>query len=306
MAPLGNLRECINLHFQNSAQPGQRFAKGVPSAVTLISSLIFFFCPCLLAQQDVASIVQKSVQANSRDWNEAPKYDYEEKDRDTQGTKTYEVTDVLGTPYERLIAINGKELSSAQKAEQQKKYAQMLAQRKAESSSQRAKRIAKYQADRRRDHAMLEQLTKAFNFKLEGEEELAGHKVYVLNATPRPGYQPPNRDTQVLLGMEGKLWIDEASSQWVKVEAHVIRPVRIEGFLAQVEPGTHFELSKTPVSEDIWLPEHYAMSASAKVFFVVPHHSQEDETYFNYHKRQNSSAGNAQSSKKDQYAASRR
>jgi len=30
--------------------------------------------------------------------------------------------------------------------------------------------------------------------------------------------------------MEGKLWIDEKTFQWVKVEATVIRPVSIEGF----------------------------------------------------------------------------
>jgi hypothetical protein len=41
----------------------------------------------------------------------------------------------------------------------------------------------------------------------------------------------------VLTGMEGKLWIDEKTFQWVKVEATVIRPVSIEGFLAEVEPG---------------------------------------------------------------------
>ena len=296
---------CTNLHSRTSAQPTDPFARGLPRAVSLILSLILL-CPCLFAQQDVARIVQNSVQANDRDWNEAPKYDYEERDRDGQGTKTYEVTDVLGTPYERLIAINGKELTATQKAEQQKKYSQMLAQRKAESRSQRAKRIAKYQSDRRRDHEMLQQLTKAFNFKLDGEQELAGHKAFVLNATPRPGYRPPTRDTQVLSGMEGKLWIDEASYQWVKVEAHVIRPVRIEGFLAQVEPGTQFELEKSPVEGDIWLPVHYAMTASAKVLYFLHHHSQDDETYFNYHKRQNSSDGDAmQSSKKDQNAASR-
>lgn len=304
MVPLGKLRECTNLHSGNSARPVDPFANGLPRAVRLFLSLILF-CPCLLAQQDVATIVQNSVQANNRDWKEAPNYDYEERDRDGQGTKTYEVTDVFGTPYERLIAINGKELSAAQKAEQQKKYDQMLAQRKAESTAQRAKRIAKYRADRRRDHEMLEQLTKAFDFKLEGEQELAGHKAYVLNATPRSGYQPTSRDTQVLPAMEGKLWIDKASYQWVKVEAHVIRPVRIEGFLAQVEPGTKFELEKSPAEGDIWLPVHYAMTASAKVLYLLHHHSQEDETYFNYHKRQNSSAGNAQLSKKDQYGASR-
>lgn len=261
-----------------------------------------------IAQPDVASIIAKSVEANDRDWDAEPQYDYTERDRDAHGpgTKTYAVTMVLGSPYERLVAINGKELSSAQKKEEQKKYDQMLSARKSESPEEKAKRVSSYEAGRRRDHEMLTQLTKAFDFTLEGEQTLAGRPVYVLNATPRAGYQPPNRDCEVLPGMQGKLWIDEASFQWVKVEAHVMRPVSIEGFLAQVEPGTKFELEKTPVNKDIWLPKHYAMRASAKVLFIVPHHSHEDETYFNYHQSQSSSnTSQLRSQSQAQYANSR-
>jgi hypothetical protein len=63
------------------------------------------------------------------------------------------------------------------------------------------------------------------------------YNVYVLRATPRKGYQPPNMQSQALLGMEGQLWIDKKTFQWVKVTARVIRPVSIEGILAQVEPA---------------------------------------------------------------------
>ncbi|MGC2450625.1 MAG: hypothetical protein WA477_23450 [Candidatus Sulfotelmatobacter sp.] len=251
------------------------------------------------AQNDVVSIIQKSVEANDRDWKADPAFDYFERDRSPDGTKTYDVTNILGSPYERLIEINGKPLTARQRDEEQKKFDAMVSQRRAETPEQRKQRIAKYEADRSRDHEMLAQLTKAFDFKLQGEQKIAHRKVYVLKATPRRGYQPPNRDTEVLPGMEGRLWIDAVTCQWVKVEAHVIRPVSIEGFLAQVEPGTRFELEKAPVQDDIWLPIHYAMRASAKVFFLFPHHSQDDETYFNYHPSpatpSNQSSGSTQS-----------
>jgi hypothetical protein len=240
----------------------------------------------LTAQVDVATIIQRSVEANNRDWDADPQFAYTEQDLDAKdGRKTYEVTNVLGTPYERLIAINGKPLSASQKAEEQRKYDRMLSERKSESAEKRAQRIANFQADRRRDHAMLGELTKAFDFHLQGERKLGPYKVYVLNATRRHGYRPPNRDTEVLTGMKGRLWIDENTYQWVKVEAQVIHPVTIEGFIAQVQPGTRFELEKAPVEDDIWLTTHYSMKASAKVFFLVPHHSQEDDTYSNYHRQ---------------------
>ena len=128
----------------------------------------------------------------------------------------------------------------------------------------------------------MDQLTKAFQFQLLGEQKLGSYDVYVLRATPLAGYRPPNRDTQVLTGMEGMLWIDHDTYQWVKVEARVVHPVSIEGFLARVEPGTRFELEKMPVAAGVWLPKHFAMQAKAKIVGVFSHNSQEEETYFNY------------------------
>jgi hypothetical protein len=67
--------------------------------------------------------------------------------------------------------------------------------------------------------------------------------------------------------MRGKLWIEKRTLQWEKGEAQVIHPVSIAGFLAQVEPGTHFELEKMPVEDGIWFPKHFAMSSLARVLF---------------------------------------
>jgi hypothetical protein len=89
-------------------------------------------------------------------------------------------------------------------------------------------------------------------------------------------------EAKVLTGMEGTLWIDEKTFQWVKVEASVIRPVSIAGFLAQVEPGTHFELEKMSVAEGVWLPRHFSMKSQAKVLFFFTRKSQADETYYGY------------------------
>ena len=46
------------------------------------------------------------------------------------------------------------------------------------------------------------------------------------------------------------------SNSRLKVEVTVIRPVSIDGFPAEVEPGTHFELEKAPVTDSIRLRKH--------------------------------------------------
>ncbi len=245
---------------------------------------------------NVAQIIAKSVAANQRDFTAAPNFNYKERDRTPKGgSKTYQVTMIEGTPYQRLIAVNGTPLSQQESAEEQKKQDQATAQRHSESSEDRQKRIDKYEKDRHRDNAMMDQLTKAFDFAVVGQRKVRGFSVWMLKATPKAGYNPPNMETQVLPGMQGELWIDQKSYNWVRVTAQVIHPVSIEGFLAQVEPGTEFELEKSPVGGGIWQPSHFGMKSNAKVLHMFSHNSADDETYFDY-RRVGASGGKAANS----------
>jgi hypothetical protein len=260
-------------------RPWIKLCEALPLAFLLLLAPVW-----VAGQTNVETIIQKSVEANNRDWDADPQFDYTERDQDKDGIRTYEVTMLFGSPYRRLVAVNDRPLRPSKKAEEQKKFEEALAERRNETPEKRAARIAKFQAERKRDHTMLDQLTKAFDFRLLGNQRLKGHSVYVLGAHPRKDYRPPDRDSQVLTGMEGKLWIERNSFQWVRVEAHVMHPVRIEGIVAEVEPGTEFELEKMPVTADIWLSQHFAQRSNAKVMLFWPHRAQEDITYSNYHK----------------------
>jgi hypothetical protein len=232
---------------------------------------------------DAQTIIQRSVEANKANWEASPKYEFDETDYGPDGhTRTYHVTMILGSPYQRLIRIDGRPLSPEQQSEEEQKYQEAVHTRRAETPKEHAKRVANYERERARDHLLMDQLAIAFNFKVIGEQKLGPYKVYVLKATRRPGYNPPNRDAEVLTGMVGKLWIDEQTFQWVKVEAHVVQPVSIAGFLATVEPGTRFELEEVPVGNGIWLYKHFSMHARAKILFFFSHYEQEREDYSNY------------------------
>lgn len=259
-----------------------------------ILGLAFFQSAAASAQETAASIIKHSDEACARDWAVAPDFDNSERDHTKDGDKTYADTMLFGSPYQRLIAINGHPLDPTQQKAEDEKYNKAASERQHESLAAKNKRIAKYQQERKRDHTLLEQMTIAFDFHLAGQQVVDGYNVYVLKATPREGYKPPNRDSQVLKGMEGTLWIDQKTFQWVKVEAHVTHPVRIEGFLAEVEPGTKFEFEKRPVSSDIWLASRFSMRANAKVMLLFPHRGQEDDSFFSYHKETTESAKNKQ------------
>jgi len=231
---------------------------------------------------DVNTIVQRSMQANNRDWQVAPQYDYFERDRNDGTSRTYRVTMIFGSPYRQLVALDGEPLSAQQRAAEQSKLEQATARRRNESPRERTRRNAEYRKERQRDHQMIEQLAAAFNFRLAGQQKQGSRDVYVLEATPRAGYVPPTRNAAVLTGMRGTLWVDAQTFQWIKVEAEVTRPVQIAGFVARVMPGTRFALEYAPVTSDVWLPTHYTMQSHARLLYVFSRRDQADESYYGY------------------------
>lgn len=84
----------------------------------------------------------------------------------------------------------------------------------------------------------------------------------------------------MLTGLKGKLWIDESSFRWVKVEAEAVKPVSIVGFLARMEAGTQFELQERPINAEIWLPCLFTMQARAKILLLVNKSSATNESCF--------------------------
>ena len=238
--------------------------------------------PSSIFAQNVQEIIQRSVEVTNRDWAAEPQFDCSEENRNAREDKTFEDLMIDGSLYQHLVAVNGKPLPLSQQTEEARKLQVVMDKRKMENSDERSQRIAKYNADRKRDHELLGELTKAFEFSLIGQQQMEGHRVYVLQAEARPGYRAPNRDVEVLTGMNGKLWVDTETFQWVKVEASVTRPVSIQGFLARVEPGTRFELEKMPVAPGVWLAKRFSMNSQAKVLFLFQRRRWEVATYSNY------------------------
>jgi len=247
------------------------------------------------ATLDVRAIIQRSVTANEMDWKAAPNYSFVERDVEAKGgrqtTKTYQVLMIEGSQYNKVIAINDKPLPAAQQAQEEKKLQQEITHRHGESSGDRTKRVAKYNRERQQDHAMLQEMANAFDFKLVGEQKVNGREVWVLDATPRKGYQPKSRDAKVLTGMRGKLWVDKRDYQWVKVEAEVFRPISFGLFFAKVRVGTRLTLEQAPVSTSVWFPRHFRVDLTTSIL-GYGRHSIDDETYRDY--RPNSSPSIAQ------------
>ena len=207
--------------------------------------------PCLGISGD--EIVAASAQIVHRDWERAPNYEYCARAPSGNGTTTTAVLMLDGSPYYRLVARNGIPLSATAERDEQSKFEAAVRERDAESTTNHDRRIADYAAERLRNQLLLEEFTKATQFELAGTATVGRHETYVIRAKPRPGYRPKSKETKVLTGMVGTMWIDRETLHWVRVEAEVTKSVAVVGFVATVQPGTRFEFEQTPIDEDTWL-----------------------------------------------------
>jgi hypothetical protein len=243
--------------------------------------------PAVITQPDPLEIVRKSMEAIEGNWKQAPNYSFVEREVQSKkegepSIKSHEVLMIDGSPYRRLVAIDDKPLSPGDQAEEDRKMRKEIEKRQHENGREEKKRMAKYLKDRTREHDMMREMVNAFEFHLAGEETVHGHDCWVLDTSPKNGYEPKDRESRVLTGMSGRLWIDKDQYQWVKARAEVVKPVSFFGFLAKVGPGTHFVLEQEPISNNLWLPRHFSMQVNASALGFLNEDSTDDETYGDY------------------------
>ena len=56
-------------------------------------------------------------------------------------------------------------------------------------------------------------------------EQVNSRPAFVIEATPRAGYQPVDRYSKLYTQLRAKLWIDQVDSRWVKIEAELLDTV---------------------------------------------------------------------------------
>jgi hypothetical protein len=237
---------------------------------------------------DPAAIIRKSVNADQDNWKKARDYAYIERQQqaDRKGktsSKTYDVTYLYGKEFRRLIAKDDKPLLPADAAKEQKRYDKAVAKQAAESPEKRAKEAADAEKDREKDREFAREIPDAYDFQLLGEARIDGHLAWIISATPKPGFVPHDSRAKALNKVRAKVWIDQATYEWVKADAEVIHPFKWGLFLLALDPGTVLHFTQTRVNNEIWLPKQIAVDVDARVLFKKLS-GKFDDTFSNYRK----------------------
>ena len=199
-------------------------------------------------------------------------------------TKTSEVMMLYGDQIERLIAKNDKPLSAKDAAKEDERIQKLTDKRKNETSEQRAKRLKQEEKDREETRQFVGEIADAFNFHLAAMENLEGRETYVIDAEPRPGFEPHGKGAKFLPKFRFRVWIDKAEGQWVKLDAEAIDTVSLGLFLARVHKGSRIVIEQTRVNDEVWLPRHVAVNVDVRLALVKNFDIAQDVTYRDYKK----------------------
>jgi len=247
-----------------------------------------------LSQDQIRALIRQVADKDIENDKKQNEYTYiqreEEHKLDSKGevksseSKTQEIMVLYGEQVERLIAKNDKPLSEKDAAKEEERIQKLTDKRKNETEEQRKKRLQTEEKDREDARKFVSEVADAYNFHLKSMENLDGRETYVIDAEPRPDFQPHFKEAKVLPKFRFRAWIDQTESQWVKLDAECIDTVSVGWFLARIHKGSRLLIDQTRVNDEVWLPRHVAVKVDVRVALLKNFNLEADVTYRDYKK----------------------
>jgi hypothetical protein len=171
--------------------------------------------------------------------------------------KLYEVTFMGGLPFNRLLKIQGRDLTPAELEEQQRREDRF--QQKV--SSMDPKRMAA-----RKEGLISAELLGHYQFAVKDRVLMNDRPTLVLAFKPKEGDLPSDSiRNKVLNRIEGTLWVDEQEAETVKVTAHLTETISLGWFgLLGSLSRCEFALDRQRMSDGAWVNLKQAWSIQCR------------------------------------------
>ena len=265
-----------------------------------VCTILTIFClvssaqvPAFGPRPDAGAIIRTSLERNTSNESRLKDYTYTESQEtrtlDKSGAvvkterTTSEVLNLYGRPYKRRVSKDGRALEGKEKWKADQEFEKEVHKREQETDEQGRKQQEEREKERDESRRFLQEIPKAYSFKITGEETLDGLPVWVIDAEPRSDFHSAVKRADLLKKMRGRLWIDKQSLQWVRAEAELIDSISFGGFLAKLDRGARMTFLQKRVNAEVWLPSK--MTARVDARLLVKHYSLATETIWsNYRK----------------------
>jgi hypothetical protein len=220
-------------------------------------------------QEMVRRMVQSEIRAQEQDHSKWHFFT-----RRSEGGKVVvqeKVQTVSGT-LRRIVLLNGKPLSSEERAKESEKLEEFTRDRDAQQKKLRDER-----ADADKARKMFEMFPEAFIYTHGGEE----NGLVKLNFVPNPKFDPPSREAQVFHAMSGTMWIEPNEMRFAKMQASLTEDVKFGwGLLGHLDRGGTMLIEQKEIVPGHWELVHLDLDLKGKaVFFKSINVQQKEENW---------------------------
>jgi hypothetical protein len=176
--------------------------------------------------------------------------------------------------WEQLVSENGRSRPASaleREMRDRQKKAEALARENVEQPAKQEARQQRELAERRRDFdAVLDDLFRVYDIRMQGRERLDGHDTVVFSLTPRRDAKTRTREGGQMRQFAVRAWVSESDYELVRVDAEAIDTLSMGfGLLARLHKGAKLSFVRTKVNDEVWLPSRVTYSGSARVALVA-------------------------------------
>lgn len=201
----------------------------------------------------------------------------ERKYRDNQ-TEVEQVVDTPDGFVSRLLLINDKPLTPAERAKDDDRIRKML------DPAQMRRKLKDRQAADERTRELMSVIPDAFDFTyVDSTQAPNGHKLTRVKFVARPGFNPPSRETAVFTGMQGDMLIDETAGRLAKIDGTLFKEVNFGwGILGRLNKGGRFIVEQSEITPTHWDTTRMTLHFDGKALLIKPIHIEENETAWDF------------------------
>jgi hypothetical protein len=227
---------------------GSRFLLRARSGLAGACFLGFAALAPLSAQTpDAAALVRRAVQHRADEEKTHHPLRYELRKQDDRRDTTKIIIETKDGDVARLIAINGKPLSSEADQAELARLDNLAAHPELQE-----RRHKEELADAKRVSDLMKLLPDAMLYKIEATEPCASGECYRISFAPRPGWSGPALESDLLQGVAGEVWIDTKQERLVRLDANFISNVNFGmGILARLYKGSTARLEQTDIGPEL-------------------------------------------------------
>ncbi len=246
------------------------------------------------SRPDPQEIMRRAVEKDIISWQAAKDYTFLQRTQEdvldgdgrvkASKSETQEILILYGEPFERTVAKDDKPLPEKEQKKQDEAFEKETSKRQDETPEERQKRIQKFEKEREDERAFVREVLDAYTFTLARTEILNGRAAWVIDGTPRPGFEGKRRESKVLPKIRPTFWIDQQDYSWAKLRAEFTDTVSIGWVVARLHKGSWFEMQQVRVNDEVWLPQRIDVKLDARVALLKGVNENVHVSYRDYRK----------------------